>query len=226
MARAGKPREGAEADVAARLCRCSSSSVFDALDDLGIGRAAALHDLRVFGTRRRAAGPVETVQAEVRLERGYPVPDFSIGAQIHSTVPGSVLVIDLRGEPVSGWGALATRAAIRHGIAACVILGGARDVEEIDGLDFLLATDHVTPRTGKGRIRLTGRGAAVQRGETTIEAGEWIVVDRTGAVVIPRRAVADVAQRATALEEADAEFAQLLDGGAEFDQTARRLGHF
>jgi regulator of RNase E activity RraA len=226
MTRRGKREDGAGADVASTLRRCSSSSVFDALDDLGVGRAAALHDLRVFGTRRRAAGPVETVQAEVMLERGYPVSDFSIGAQIRSTAPGSILVIDLRGEPVSSWGALATRAAIRHGLAACVILGGVRDVDEIDGLDFLLATEHVTPRTGKGRIRFTGRGGAVRRDGETMEAGEWMVVDRTGAVVIPRGVVADVAQRAVTLEEADAEFARLVDGGAEFDQTARRLGHF
>jgi len=213
-------------DVTSRLCRCSSSSIFDALDELGVARAAALHDLRVFGTRARAAGPVETVQAEVRLDKSYPVGDFSIGEQIRLCAPRSILVIDLHGEPVSSWGALATRAAMRQGLAACLILGGARDVEEIDGLDFLLAAEHVTPRTGKGRIRFTGRGGPVQRGATRIEAGDWMVVDRTGGVVIPAHAVAGAADRAVALEDADTQFVHLMEDGVGFDQAARRLGHF
>jgi regulator of RNase E activity RraA len=208
------------------LRQCSTSSVFDAVDALGVEHGGALDGLRIFGKRVRVAGPVETVSAEVSLVRRYPEGDFSIGEQIGVTAPGSILLIDLGGEPVSSWGALATRAAMHRGLEACVINGGARDVEEVQGLDFLLAVQHVTPRTGKGRIRFTGRGQTLRWAGVRIGPGDWMVVDRTGAVVIPPHAVKDVARRALELENADSRFAQLLEHGEDFDSARRRLGHF
>ncbi len=208
------------------LRRCSTSSIFDALDELGSARGGALDDLRVFGARARAAGPIETVSAEVALVRSYAVDDFSIGAQIRTTPAGSILLIDLLGERVSSWGALATRSAMRRGLEACVIRGGGRDIEEIDRLDFLLAIQHVTPRTGKGRIRFITRGAAVRWGGVDVSPGDWMVVDRTGAVVVPAEDLNTVARRALELEGIDAEFARSLEGGEDFDGARRRLGHF
>lgn len=208
------------------LRQCSTSSIADALDELGVEQGGVLDGLRVFGTRLRAAGPVETVSAEVVLIRRYPVEAFSIGEQIRATARSSILLIDLQGEPVSSWGALATRSAVHRGLEACVIRGGARDVEEIDALDFLLAVQHVTPRTGKGRIHFTGRGQALQWGTVRVGPRDWMVVDRTGAVVIPAQAVEGVARRALELERADAQFAQLLEQGVDFDSARRRLGHF
>jgi len=211
---------------AQKLRQCSTSSIFDALDELGVEHGGALDGLRIFGKRVRAAGPVETVSAEVAMVRRYPVEDFSIGAQVHMTLAGSILLIDLLGESVSSWGALATRSAMHRGLEACVIRGGARDVEEVDRLDFLLAVQHVTPRTGKGRIRFTRRGEALRWGSVQVEPGDWMVVDRTGAVVIPADMVNEVARRARELESVDSQFAQLLEQGDNFDDARRRLGHF
>lgn len=212
--------------VAEMLCRCSSSSIFDALDELGIDDGGALDGFRICGRRRRAAGPVETIVAEVTLDRSYPVEAFSIGEQIRLSPPGTVLVIDVLGEPISSWGALATRAAILRGIPACVIRGGARDVDEIGAMDFLLAATHITPRTGKGRIRFVTRGAPLHWDRAWIRPGDWLAMDQTGAVAIPARRVDDVARRALELEAADARFTQLLEQGVDFDAAARRVRHF
>jgi 3-hexulose-6-phosphate synthase/6-phospho-3-hexuloisomerase len=212
--------------VAEQLCRCSSSSVFDALDELGMEAGGALDGFRVFGGRARAAGPIETILAEVSPDRTYPVDAFSIGEQIRLTAPGTILVVDVLGEPISSWGGLATRAAIRCGIPACVIRGGARDIEEIAAMDFLLAARHATPRTGKGRIRFVKRGAPLHWERVSIHPGDWLAVDQTGAVVIAARKVDAVASRAAELEAADARFAQLLDEGVDFDTASRRVRHF
>ncbi len=212
--------------VAEKLCRCSSSSVFDALDEVGSEHGGALDGFRIFGRRSRAAGPVETALAEVTLDRTYPVEAFSIGEQIRLTMPGTVLVIDLLGEPISSWGALASRAAILRGIPACVIRGGARDVEEIGTMDFLLAARHVTPRTGKGRVRFVERGMPLHWERVSIHPGDWLVLDQTGAVVIADRKIDDVVRRALELETADSRFAQLLEQGVDFETASRRVHHF
>ncbi len=212
--------------IAEMLCRCSSSSIFDALDELGIEQGGALDGFRIFGRRPRAAGPVETVLAEVTLDRSYPVEAFSIGEQIRLSPAGTVLVIDVLGEPISSWGALATRAAILRGIPACTIRGGARDVDEIGAMDFLLAATHVTPRTGKGRIRFVKRGAPLQWERAWIRPGDWMAMDQTGTVAIPARNVDDVARRALELEKADLRFAQLLEQGVDFETASRRVRHF
>ena len=212
--------------VAETLCQCSSSSIFDALDELGLEDGGALDGFRIFGRRPRAAGPVETVLAEITFDRSYPVEAFSIGEQIRLSPPGTVLVIDLLGEPISSWGALATRAAILRGIPACVVRGGARDVDEIGAMDFLLAAQHVTPRTGKGRIRFVKRGVPLRWGRAWIRPGDWLALDQTGGVAIPARRADDVARRALELETADARFAQLLEQGVDFEAASRRVHHF
>jgi 3-hexulose-6-phosphate synthase/6-phospho-3-hexuloisomerase len=212
--------------VAERLCRCSSSSVFDAVDELGTAAGGALDGFRIFGGRARAAGPIETVLAEVAHDRTYPVEAFSIGEQIRLSAPGTILVVDVLGEPISSWGGLATRAAIRRGIPACVIRGGARDIEEIGTMDFLLAARHATPRTGKGRIRFVKRGVPLQWERVSIHPGDWLAVDQTGGVVIAARQVDAVARRAMELEAADSRFAQLLDEGVDFEAASRRVRHF
>jgi regulator of RNase E activity RraA len=196
------------------------------MDKIGVDGGGALDGLRILGRRLRAAGPVETVSADVARSRRYPIDDFSIGEQIARTPAGSILVIDLMGEPVSSWGAMATRAAIAGGLEACAIHGGARDADDLEDLDFLVAARHVTPRTGKGRIRFTGRGAAVQWGDARIQPGDWLVVDRTGAVVIPAQAALEVAREALELEALDAQFRQLLEHGHSFEDARRRLGQF
>ena len=107
-----------------------------------------------------------------------------------------------------------------------VSLEVAHVIEEIDVMNFLLAVHHVTPRTGKGRIRFTRRGATVQWGTVRIEPGDWIVVDRTGAVIIPASKVDDIARRAPEIEATDSNFVHLLEQSIDFDEARRRLGHF
>ena len=214
------------AALAEELCRCSTSSVADALDDLKTGRGGVIEGLRVMGRRARAAGPIETVLAEVDLVPRYRVAEFSIGDQIQMTEAGAILFIDALGKPVSNWGALATHAAMRRGLAAAVIRGGVRDVEEVETLEFFLAAVHVTPLTGKGRIRYTERGAGLRWGGVDIEPGDWAIADRTGIVVVPADAVQRVAHRAAEMEAADRQFARLLAEGVAFEDARRRLGHF
>lgn len=213
-------------EIAEQLCRCSTSSVADALDELHVGRGGVIDGLRPLGRRRRAAGPIETVLAEVDVVPRYPVGEFSIGRQIEITEPGAVLFIDALGKPVSNWGGLATRAAMGRGIAAGIIRGGVRDVEEIETLEFLLAAAHVTPLTGKGRVRYVERAVTLQWGGIRIVPGDWAMIDQTGIVVLPADAVSDVARRAAEMEASDERFVRLLDQGLGFEDARRRVGHF
>jgi regulator of RNase E activity RraA len=214
------------AALAGELSGCSTSSVADALDDLKIGRGGVIQGLRVLGRRARAAGPIETVLAEVELVPRYRVAEFSIGDQIQMTEPGAILFIDALAKPVSNWGGLATTAAMRRGLAAAVIRGGVRDVDEVETLEFFLAAVHVTPLTGKGRVRYAERDATLRWGGVCIEPGDWAIADRTGIVVIPADAVQQVARRAAEMEAADRQFARLLAEGVAFDDARRRVGHF
>jgi regulator of RNase E activity RraA len=115
---------------------------------------------------------------------------------------------------------------MRRRLAAAVIHGGARDAEEVEALEFLVAAVHVTPLTGKGRVRYAERGAALRWGGVGIEPGDWAVADRTGIVVVPAEAVRRVARRAAEMEAADRQFAQLLADGVAFEDARRRVGHF
>ncbi len=214
------------AALAEELSACSTSSVADALDELKTGRGGVIEGLRVLGRRARAAGPIETVLAEVELVPRYRVAEFSIGDQIQMTEPGAILFIDALAKPVSNWGGLATHAAMWRGLAAAVIRGGVRDAEEVETLEFFLAAAHVTPLTGKGRVRYAERGATLRWGSVRIEPGDWAIADRTGIVVVPVDAARQVARRAAEMEAADRQFAQLLAEGMPSEDARRRVGHF
>ena len=79
---------------------------------------------------------------------------------------------------------MATTAKVR-GVAGMVIDGGARDVEELEGIGFPVWSRSQTPATSVGRYVPVARDVPVVCGGVRVRPGDWIVADRTGVVVVP-----------------------------------------
>lgn len=62
---------------------------------------------------------------------------------------------------MSTFGGLSTSAALAGGMAGIVIDGGCRDVEEIRSSGLFVASRHVTPRSGKLRVKVVEVGGIV-----------------------------------------------------------------
>jgi regulator of RNase E activity RraA len=170
-------------------------------------------------------GAAVTVQEEVAAFGSYALERFDVGWIIRAAPAGSIPVISMHGEEVSTFGGLSARAAVRRGIRGIVIDGGCRDVEEIRALGLYVASRHVTPKSGKLRVNVVAIGVDVICAGVHVRAGDCVIADETGVVVIPAERLAEVLAAAEHLQGNDRQFEKELSAGAEFGAVAAKLGH-
>jgi 4-hydroxy-4-methyl-2-oxoglutarate aldolase len=148
----------------------------------------------------------------------YPVrcsagDNLAIHAAVAAAPEEHVLVVTVGDEREFGyWGEVLTVAAQSRGIAGLVIDGGVRDSSRIEHLRFPVFAATVALRGATKREPGT-IGMPVTIGGVTIAAGDWIVADADGAVVIPRDRLDDVTDAGKArCEKEDEIFAGLRSG--------------
>ncbi|CAN7735498.1 RraA family protein [Variovorax paradoxus] len=172
------------------------------------GRRGAMHGrIKALRPRMKLAGPAFTV--EVR-----PGDNLMIHAAIAMARPGDVLVIDGKGDQGSAlMGTIMMTACQKLGIAGVVMDGACRDSLEIDEMDFPVFCVGTNPNGPTKNI--AGRiGHSVSVGDVTVRAGDFVIADGDGVVVVERekieallpaaaRKVSDEAARIAAIKDGD-----------------------
>jgi 3-hexulose-6-phosphate synthase / 6-phospho-3-hexuloisomerase len=192
----------------------------DALDQLGL--RGVIHGLTHRSGSGRILGSALTVKESIGE---FPVAAFAIADVLDAITSGAVLVFDLSGEPVSTFGGLAAEAAVQKKAQAVVIDGACRDLGEIQESGLWLASRHVTPLSGKGRIKVEAIGVPVTIGGVTVHPGDMIAGDEAGIVRIPRDRWAEVREISMTLTHNDRDFRDLLRKGESFRAASERLKH-
>lgn len=183
-------------ETLARFADLATPTLANALDDIGFDGIMAGIGQVVPGTR--CYGRAVTITQATGPRGSFTSEDFKVGHMIDAAGPGDVLVVDNSGRAVSTWGGLATFAAKVKGIAGLVVDGGVRDREEMELHRLPVFTRHMTPLTGRTRIRITGINETVQCGGVRVRPGDIVVADGSGVVCIPAEhaeQVADLAHR-------------------------------
>lgn len=217
-------RELMDQSVFGRCCRIATATWSDALDHLKlVGVVDGVHWRSGTG---RIAGPAVAVRAEVGTLGRFPLDAFDVGSFLRATRGGAVLVIATDdGSPVSAFGGLAARYAASRKVAGVVIDGGCRDLEEIRASGLFVASRHVTPRSGRRRVRVAEIGGSVNCGGVPVDTGDCVIGDETGIVIVPAARLLEALAVAEELAKRDRGLEQALDAGAEFEVVADRLEH-
>jgi 4-hydroxy-4-methyl-2-oxoglutarate aldolase len=149
----------------------------------------------------RVAGPAFTVTCA-------PGDNLMLHAAIYRAPPGSVLVVAAGDEDYAVAGGNVCAVAQRRGIAAFVVDGVIRDLAEVRDAGFPVFARGVVPVAGV-KAATAPLNEPVRCGGVTVRAGDIVVADDDGVLVVPAE------RREQALRDgrakAEAEAAQTLD---------------
>jgi len=169
-------------------------------------------DIRVMSPalRCRSANPVLCGPAvTVRCRHDF----LGVVQAIELAAPGDVVVVDGGGHETALAGELFARAALAKGLAGIVVDGGYRDLRFVAGCPLPVYSRHVTPAAGT-TVRPARVGDTVSCGGVRVGAGDILIADHDGIVVLdPATAVASLTA-AAAVMETEARVAARLSEGA------------
>jgi 4-hydroxy-4-methyl-2-oxoglutarate aldolase len=175
-------------DIALRLARLDACAVSDALDQLGL--PGSVTGLRALSVRRRISGRVTTV----RLAAGKPPADAPprhlCTTAIDGSGAGAVVVVEQKtGIECAGWGGILSNAALGRNLSGVIVEGFARDVDEAADIGFPVYGRGSTARTARGRIHEAETGGPITVGDLTVNDGDWVVADSSGAAFVPAASI-------------------------------------
>lgn len=189
----------------AQLSGIRASTIYEANGKLG-DMSPAIRQI-VPGTS--LIGPAYTV-------KGWPGDGSAFLQSVTEAPAGSVLVIDAGGdELLSSWGGSSTLAAISRGIVGVVTNGSVRDVRTIRELGFPVFAAGICVRGGvRNHPGWTGIPIAV--GNVPVHAGDLVVGDDDGVVVVARDRIEAIIPAALKRQAFENEADDRLRQGADF----------
>jgi len=155
----------------------------------------------------RAAGPARTVRCGQN-------DNLMVHAAIAEAQPGEVLVLTMpEPAPIALIGELIATQAKTSGVAAILVDGAVRDVDELRELGLPVWARFVRVSGAEKEVR--GEiGGTVQVGGATIRQGDVVVLDADGAVVVERERIEEVLAAAKQRFEREQEKRPKLQAGA------------
>lgn len=174
--------------------------------------------VRMVPTPASVAGPALTVSIT-------PGNGKAIRRAIDVARPGDVLVVNGHGNTdraVIGGNVLMLAAAA--GIIAAVVDGAIRDLDEASRVGLMLMARSVTPRSGVNDLGKGEIGYPVACGGVAVCAGDIVVVDPDGVVVVPRDDAASVARQAADVQARKGSSMDFEERWTRIREEAQRAG--
>ena len=206
-----------------RLAALATSNLSDALDRLGVARAAVAGITPRWG-RTKVIGRAVTI----RMTAAGAVPAVAhLGVDaIAASVPGDVIVVDNRGDLHHNcWGEILALAAQLKGVAGVVVDGAVRDVDACEAFGFAVHARGTVPSTARGRIVQEAWNVPVRLGDAPVRPGDVVVADVNGVVVIPIERLADAVRAAEEILAKENAMLDALRAGQSIQDVDQRFNY-
>jgi 4-hydroxy-4-methyl-2-oxoglutarate aldolase len=195
------------ADTLLRAARLPTATLHEAGGRIGV----MPREIQPVARSMRVCGPAVTVAS--------PGGDnLWLHRALYVAQPGDVLVVHVSAAFDYGyWGEIMTTAARERGLGGLVIDGCVRDADLLEEIGFPVFARGLCIRgTGKDFGARGWINFPVLFGDLTVAAGDLVVGDRDGVVVVPRARADEVV---SAAEQREAKEAQLLQRIAAGERT-------
>ena len=212
--------------LAARLARCYSGAVYDAMRDLEIPPRVLPHSIRPLDPARALAGPVWTCAGSVDERVGAHASLLGWTRLLSSAPSGSVVVCQPNDSTIAHMGELSAEALLRRGVRGYFVDGGCRDTDLIVNRGFPVFCRYRTPADIVGRWKAESLGDQIEIGGIKICTGDFILADIDGALVIPAESVAAVVDAAEALMATESDLRGAIAAGMDPSEAYLKFGVF
>jgi len=189
-----------------------------------MGKAGAMSSsIRPLFQGMKVCGPALTVSC-------HPGDNLMLHKAISIAEPGDVIVCRVDGHLECGyWGEIATVAAMEKGVEGLIIDGSVRDKAAIGELHFPVFSAGICMK-GTYKQTLGTVNHPIVCGEASVKAGDIVLGDDDGVVIIPIERVDEVYEECVKKERSEAEIIKQLKKGKTtlellgFDKTLQSLG--
>src|SRR6476646_4909350 len=216
----------ADATLAARLGGCYTGAVHDVLRMLGHDRIALPPSIKSIAPGVKLAGPVWTVAGHI--DRTKTRHECLLGwCTLLSRAPrGHVVVCQPHNHEIALMGELSAQTLHARGVLGYVVDGGSRDTDHVLAQGFPVFCAFLTPADIVERREPDHFGEPVTIGDVTISAGDYLLGDRDGVVIVPRAHAAEVVARAEEVVATESDMRRALVDGMDPVEAYNRFGKF
>ena len=197
----------------ARFEKLSSTNLSDAMDAFGMRGFT-------FGIRpmeshwRKIVGLAVTMRMTAA---GQTPQKTHLGMNaIAAANPGDIIVIDNGGRMDSScWGGILANAAKTKGVAATVIDGCCRDLDDCIDADYPVYARGTVICTARGRVIEESTNQMIQCGGVQVRPGDIILGDSSGVVCVPQERMLEVLEKAEQLWQKEEDMIAEIKAGAD-----------
>jgi regulator of RNase E activity RraA len=203
-----------------------TGALSDILEEMGFPDQVLPNRIQPLHSGQTLAGRALTVTGERTLLHArdeYYLPFLEMLGAVQA---GDIVVIQANDENAAHFGELSCETAKARGGRGVVIDGGMRDSEYAHRLGFPVFARYRTPLDSIGRWRLLEYNVPIIIGNVLIEAGDYVVGDPDGVVVVPQGIADEVISRAETCVQTENLVRKAILQGAHPVEAYRRFGRF
>ena len=207
----------------ARFEKLSSTNLSDAMDAFGF--RGFTFGIRPMQERwRKVVGPAVTMRM---IPAGQTPQKTHLGMNaIAAARPGDVIVIDNGGRMDSScWGGILANSAKAKGVAATLVDGCIRDLDDCIDADYPVYARGTVVCTARGRVIEAETNELINFGGVQVRPGDIVLGDSSGVVVVPKERMDEVLGKAEELLQREEEMIAEIRAGSDILAVDARYGY-